>query len=142
MKPEKSKLQFFIKLARVAAQITRRFDTHSGMFGWSGFQVLYHLNSAPEHRMRRIDLADKLALTASGVTRMLLPMEKLGLVEREACEGDARVSFVKLTPAGRRQLAECTEDVELLAGELLITDKDGRDPMEFFSIFAPEKLTA
>ncbi len=141
MRQGESKLQFFIKLARVGAQITRRFDRHSGMFGWSGFQVLYSLNSAPERRMRRIDLADKLALTASGVTRMLLPMEKLGLVERETCEGDARVSFVKLTQAGKGQLSECTEDVELLADELLIADKNGRDPMEFFKMFPLGKLT-
>ena len=142
MKRSEQKLLFFMKLARVEAQISRCFDRSSGMFGWSGFQLLHHLNSAPEQRMRRIDLADKLALTASGVTRMLLPMEKLGLVEREACEGDARVSYVKLTSAGRRHLCECAEDVELTADELLLSDKDGRDPMEFFAMFPVGKLTA
>ena len=135
MKPGEKKLQFFLKLARVQAQVTRHLDRQSGMFGWTGFQVLYYLNSAAEQRMRRIDLAEKLALTASGVTRLLLPMEKLGLVEREACEGDARVSYVKLTAAGKRQLTECTEDVEYAAAELLSPDRDGRDLMDFFSVF-------
>ena len=142
MRSGEKKLQFFLKLARVEAQVTRHLDRQSGMFGWTGFQVLYYLNSAPEQRMRRIDLADKLALTASGVTRLLLPMEKLGLVQREACEGDARVSFVKLTTAGKRQLSECTEDVELVSEELLLPDKDGRDLMDFFSVFTIGQIAA
>ena len=130
------KFKFFLKLSRVEAQITRLFDRRSGSFGWTGFQVLYYLDAAPGQRMRRIDLAEKLALTASGVTRLLLPMEKLGLLAREACDGDARVSFVKLTGAGKRHLSECMEDVELLSDELLISDKGGKDPMDFFSIFS------
>ena len=135
MKRSETKLKFFLKLARVQAQVNRELDRHSGSFGWTGFQVLYYLAEAQGLRMRRIDLAEKLALTASGITRLLLPMEKIGLVERETCDGDARVSFVKLTKAGKTHLSECMEDVELVADELLVTPRDGKDPMEFFALF-------
>ena len=142
MQRSEIKLKFFLKLARVQAQITREFDRHGGPFGWTGFQVLYYLSAAPDKRMRRIDLADKLALTASGITRMLLPMEKIGLVQREACAGDARVSFVKLTAAGARQLSECMEDVELLSDELLLTPKDMKDLERFFALFPLGRIAA
>ena len=135
MRQSDTKVKFFLKLARVQAQISREFDRRSGSFGWTGFQVLYYLSEAQNQRMRRIDLAEKLALTASGVTRLLLPMEKIGLVEREACAGDARVSFVKLTQAGKRHLSECMEDVELAADELLTAPKDMKNPMDFFALF-------
>lgn len=50
--------------------------------------------------MRRIDLADSVGLSPSAVTRLLAPMEKPGLVEKEANPRDARVSLVKLSTAG------------------------------------------
>lgn len=56
--------------------------------------------------MRRIDLAEKVGLSASGVTRMLLPMEKIGLICKEEGARDARVSLVRLSDAGLRVLAE------------------------------------
>ncbi len=38
--------------------------------------TLYYLERAPGGRLRRVDLAERLGLTASGVTRSLLPLEK------------------------------------------------------------------
>lgn len=73
--------------------------------------------------MRRVDLADKVGLTASGITRLLAPMEKVGLIKREANERDARVSFVVLAPGGKRKLAESLENAEALAKDLLSAAK-------------------
>ena len=42
-----------------------------------------------------------MGLTASGVTRTLLPLEKIGLVGRESDPRDARVGYATLTPAGQ-----------------------------------------
>ena len=50
--------------------------------------------------MKRVELAERVGLTASGVTRMLGPMEKIGLVVKKATLRDARVSLVELTPSG------------------------------------------
>ncbi len=69
--------------------------------------------------MRRVDLAEKIGLTASGITRLLAPMEKIGLIQREPDARDARVSFVMLAPGGKRLLSERLERAELLADEVI-----------------------
>jgi DNA-binding MarR family transcriptional regulator len=62
--------------------------------------LLRHLNLAPGGRLRRVDLAECLGLTASAVTRALIPLEKIGLVGRESDPRDARVGFAIITPTG------------------------------------------
>jgi DNA-binding MarR family transcriptional regulator len=59
--------------------------------------------------MRRVDLAQQVLLTPSGITRLLDGLQRSGFVEKAACESDARVSYAKLTAAGRRKLAEAAE---------------------------------
>jgi DNA-binding MarR family transcriptional regulator len=68
--------------------------------------VLYQLARSPELRMRRVDLATAIGRTASGVTRLLKPMEKTGFIARDSSDRDARVSLVTLTPAGRERLED------------------------------------
>ena len=67
---------------------------------FSDYQLLLNLQRAPGGRLRRVDLADKLGLTASGVTRSLLPLEKIGLVGRQSDPRDARVGYAIITPTG------------------------------------------
>lgn len=55
--------------------------------------------------MRRIDLAAIVGLTASGITRLLDGLEKSGLVEKESCTSDARVTYAVITAEGRALLA-------------------------------------
>lgn len=100
-------LDFCLRLARVQATVVRRLDAvlggHHGL-SFSDFMLLHHLSKAPGGRLRRVDLAERQGLTASGVTRTLLPMEKTGLVARMADERDARVGFAAITPAGHNLL--------------------------------------
>ena len=70
------------------------------------YEVLLHLSRAEGHLMRRVDLAQSVLLTASGITRLLDGLERAGFVEKASCPSDARVSYAKLTGAGRRKLAE------------------------------------
>ncbi|MDD2486902.1 MAG: MarR family transcriptional regulator [Candidatus Gracilibacteria bacterium] len=121
-----SSLEFFLNLAKVQAVMFRRFDSSLGGLGFNEFIILYHLSQIKDNKLRRIDLADKIGLTASGVTRMLLPMEKIGLVSRETNENDARVSYVILAPGGRLKLEETLERAQHLSGELIPTDKRDR----------------
>lgn len=117
-------LAFFLKLSRVHAILARSFDRHLGVgIGFTDFVILYHLSQAPEEKMRRIDLADAVALTPSGITRLLLPMEKIGLVKRESSATDARVSYVKLAPGGKRLLEESLEKAEQISAEFLPSTK-------------------
>lgn len=107
-----SPLSFFISLSRIETGLSRRMDAKLGGLGWSDFLILHALSVAPDGRMRRVDLADAIGLTASGITRLLLPMEKVGLVRREAHDGDARVSYVAIAPGGETKLREAVERAE------------------------------
>ena len=59
--------------------------------------------------MRRVDLAEQLILTASGVTRLLEGLEKEGWVDRANCATDRRVTYAVLTDAGYRKLQEASK---------------------------------
>jgi DNA-binding MarR family transcriptional regulator len=54
--------------------------------------------------MKRVELSRRLALTPSGVTRLLEGLESSGLVERTACPGDLRVAYAELTDNGAAKL--------------------------------------
>lgn len=73
------------------------------------YECLLHLSRADEGRMRRVDLAERLILTPSGVTRLLDGLERAGLVERAACASDRRVTYAVLTAAGRAKLQAASE---------------------------------
>lgn len=70
------------------------------------YQVLVFLSEAPDRRMRMIDLATKLRLSPSGLTRRIDGLVNGGLVERIACDDDRRVMWAQLTPAGHARLVE------------------------------------
>jgi DNA-binding MarR family transcriptional regulator len=53
--------------------------------------------------MRRVDLAESVVLTQSGITRLLAGLETAGLVERASCETDRRVVYAQLTDLGRER---------------------------------------
>jgi DNA-binding MarR family transcriptional regulator len=69
------------------------------------YEVLLALHDAPRRRLRRVDLAARILLTQSGVTRMLEKLEQDGLVAKAAGEEDRRVSYAVLTERGRRRFA-------------------------------------
>lgn len=115
-------LDFCLRLARTQALIVRRFDSilgnlHGLSFG--DYQLLYHLQRAPGARLRRIDLAERLALTASGITRSLMPLEKIGLVARQADARDARVGYAVITETGQALLIHADATAQALGQELL-----------------------
>lgn len=114
MNTNKKSLGLFITLAKVQAIMSRRFDNSLGGLGFNEFIILLHLSQASENQLSRIELSDKLGLTASGITRILLPMEKIGLVGKKTHAHDARISLVLLAPGGKRKLEEALERAELL----------------------------
>jgi DNA-binding MarR family transcriptional regulator len=72
----------------------------------SDYGVLLQLAWAPDRRMRRVDLAERILLTASGITRLLDGLEGAGFVERAACDTDRRVVYAVLTEEGLAKLRE------------------------------------
>jgi len=95
--------EFCLRMARAWAALSRRLDSSLGAhhgISFADYQLLLSLKRAEGGRLRRVDLAEKLGLTASGVTRSLLPLEKIGLVARQSDPRDARVGYASITPTG------------------------------------------
>lgn len=84
--------------ASTSKTIDRSLSVHG--LSYTEFQVMHHLHNAPQQVMSRIALAEATHLTASGITRLLNPMEKNHWVSKEKNSRDARVSLVKLTSSG------------------------------------------
>jgi DNA-binding MarR family transcriptional regulator len=114
-----SSLALLISLKRAENILSRTFDSRLGGLGFNECIVLLHLIRAPEQKLRRIDLAQLMGLTPAAVTRILLPMEKVGLVRKDINPDDARVSFVQIAPGGKRRLQESIDRARLLAEEML-----------------------
>jgi len=96
-------LHAWIRFLRAHAAITRelsaRLEAQHGMT-LSDFDVLVQLYHAPDRKMRRVDIARTVLLTASGITRLLDGLERAGMVAKERCSSDARVTYAVLTPEG------------------------------------------
>ena len=119
-----------LRLIRAQSHLQNRFAAElGGVHGLSvnELMLLMHLDQSAGHRLRRVDLAERLDLSQSGVSRMLAPMEKLGWVTRAEDVRDGRVGYVVLTAAGRRLAKEGAKTLAQQAKSLfgdLWTDKE------------------
>lgn len=117
-----------LELAALHGKLLKRVDQSFMVHGisFTEFIVMYHLSKAPEEVMRRIDLAESVGLSASGVTRLLNPMQKIGLVKKEESARDARVSLVKLSAAGKKMFKDSNATYTRCAASFLqdLTDKE------------------
>ena len=100
-------MQAWARLLRAHASLARRFSrellaTHG--LTLNDYEVLLYLAQAPERRLRRVDLAERVLLTASGITRLLDRLERAGYVTRATCPGDGRVTYAVLTESGLRKV--------------------------------------
>ena len=118
-------LKLFLNLTIIQTITAKRFDARLQNHGISlnEFMILHHLANAQDEKLRRTDVAEKVGLTASGITRMLSPLEKLGYVKREANSRDARVSYVKLANAGKKIYLEAIATAESASEQLMATVK-------------------
>jgi DNA-binding MarR family transcriptional regulator len=101
------RLEGWVSFLRAHAAITRELSAQLQRehgLTLSDYEVLLHLSHADGGRMRRVDLAQQVLLTASGITRLLEGLQRAGFVSKETCASDARVSYAKLTDEGRAKL--------------------------------------
>ena len=111
--PERpAELEAWVGLLRAHAAATRRFNRElmaSHGLTINDFEVLVHLAHADDGRLRRVDLAERVLLTASGITRLLDGLERSKLVRKASCAADARVTYAEITPRGRELLSDARE---------------------------------
>ena len=113
----------FSRLIRAHSALSRelsaRLVTDHGLT-INDYEALLHLSHAENRSLRRVDLAERLMLTPSGVTRLLDGLERDGWVRKGNCDSDARVTYAVLTDegserlesAGRTHIAQITEIFE------------------------------
>ncbi len=94
--------------ADLVAAIERDLAEHDLTLG--DYQVLVYLSEADERSMRMCDLADRLQLSPSGLTRRLDGLVKAGLVTRQPSIEDRRVMKAMLTDQGFETLRTAAPD--------------------------------
>jgi DNA-binding MarR family transcriptional regulator len=85
--------------AGVMRELERELLAETGMpIGW--YDVLLQLAEAPQRRLRMAELADRVLLSRSGLTRLIDRLQAEGLVRREPSPDDARGTYTVLTQEG------------------------------------------
>ena len=87
----------------MSRELSARLVTEHGLT-IKDYECLLHLSHAEDGSLRRVDLAERLMLTPSGVTRLLDGLERDGWVRKGQCDSDARVTYAVLTDEGRERL--------------------------------------
>ena len=91
------------------------------------YGVLVHLSESGPYGMRMSELAERLLLSRSGLTRRIDSMVRAGLVARRSCPADGRGAMAQLTEQGHGKLAEAAPThvagvrrylIDALAGDL------------------------
>ena len=72
----------------------------------ASYDVLVQLSESPDRRLRMTELADRVLLSRSGLTRLADRLEREGLLTREPCPSDARGTLAVLTDAGLDRLRQ------------------------------------
>jgi DNA-binding MarR family transcriptional regulator len=89
--------------AHAIRELERELPAETGTpLGW--YDVLLQLAEAPQRRLRMAELADRVLLSRSGLTRLIDRLQAEGLVRREPSPDDARGTFTVLTAEGMARL--------------------------------------
>lgn len=91
----------------VQAAVSARMEAEAGC-GLAEHQALFRLATAPHHRMSMLRLADALATSPSGATRLVERLVRRGWVVREQPPENRRQTDAVLTDDGRRAFLERT----------------------------------
>lgn len=85
----------------------------------SEYDVLVNVAGAAREGVRPTELAERVLLTKSGLTRLLDRLVDRGFIERHACPTDRRGQLIVLTPDGRHAFRRATPSVVRAIGALL-----------------------
>ena len=128
--PVPLQLEGWVTFLRAHAAITRELSAQLQRehdLTLNDYEVLLHLSHAEGGMMRRVDLAQRVVLTASGITRLLEGLERAGYVRKESCSSDARVSYAALTDRGREKLRSAAETHLRGVDELFVSRYSGSE---------------
>lgn len=112
---------FVIQNALLSSRFSKRVGNRLSVHGISltEYLVMHYLDGLPQKSVSRIELAEHLGMSASGVTRLIAPMEKNKITEKVVNPRDARQSQVKLSKTGQRLYGEASVTFESICNELV-----------------------
>src|SRR4051812_49966744 len=90
-------------MLQVHAEVTQLLDAQMRAehgLSVSSYEVLLFLAEAPDRRLRMSQIADRVLLSRSGLTRLVDRLVQLGYVTRCAAENDGRGAYAELTDTG------------------------------------------
>ncbi len=105
--PVDPRLASWVAFLQAHAAVTRRLEAELVQergLSLAEYDALLQLAIAPERRLRMSELADRVVLSRSGMTRLVDRLEADALVARRSCPTDARVLWATLTDEGLRRL--------------------------------------
>src|SRR5215213_6353950 len=106
---DEQELRAWRGMLQTHAAVTRALDAQMHAehgLSVSAYEVLMFLADAERNRLRMAEIADRVLLSRSGLTRLVDRLVALGLVVRNACADDGRGSYAELTAEGRAKLEE------------------------------------
>jgi DNA-binding MarR family transcriptional regulator len=95
--------------SRVVAELDAELVRDHGL-PLTSYEVLMNLSDAEGHKLRMGELADRLLLSRSGITRVADRLERQGLIVRERCTDDGRGFFAHLTDQGSEMVGAARPD--------------------------------
>jgi DNA-binding MarR family transcriptional regulator len=112
--------QFVIQNTLLASRLSKRIGNRLSTHGISlvEYLIMDYLFNSPSKAVPRIELAEYVGMSASGITRLLAPMEKIHLVEKVVNARDARQSLVNLSPTGVQVYLEASVSFTHVAKDL------------------------
>ena len=125
----------------VQSRINRQCEkamVEAGHISLEIYDVLVTLEYSERHRLKMSELADRVLLSRSGVTRLVDRLEAKGWIRREACPHDKRCLFAHLTPDGQHVREKAWEVYEPMLAKLWGSQVDearARDLVQFFDGF-------
>lgn len=116
-----SNSSFIIKNALLASKLSKKVGNKLSVHGVSltEYLIMDYLSNAPQKAVSRIELAEHIGMSASGITRLFLPMEKNNIVQKLVNPRDARQSLVQLSQTGQQLYDDVKVSFEHIADDLL-----------------------
>jgi DNA-binding MarR family transcriptional regulator len=116
-----SSLDTLFDLSLARTQLARDVDHPLSAHGISlaDLAILRELRREPSQKLRRSELAQRLGVSPSGIARQVAPLERIGLVDRESHDRDARLALVVLTDTGAQIVDDALQTAEAAADRAL-----------------------
>ncbi len=112
--------------SRLTAELDAELERDHGL-GLTAYEVLMNLSDATAGRMRMSELAERLLLSRSGITRLADRLVDRGLIERERCSDDGRGYNAQLTPQGREAVEAARPDHLAAVRRIFLSRLDARE---------------